>query len=91
MCNDNAKKKSQKHHHFSIHLEMLVIIQFNTWGGGGVGRWGVVREEIPSIRGQGRQQEELPHVEVRGGGQEEIPQDLKPEARGSGRKELPHA
>ena len=36
------------------------------------------REEVPRIRGQGRRWEELPHA-------------LKPEARGGGREDQPHA
>ena len=48
------------------------------------------REELPSVRGQGRRQEELPHVQGQGqrlGGDTLCP---KPEARGGGREELPH-
>ena len=47
------------------------------------------RQEIPSIRGQGRQREELPRIRGQGRWPEEIPHTPKPEARGGGREELP--
>ena len=48
------------------------------------------REEIPSVRGQGRRREELPCVRGQGrrpGGDTPRP---KPEARGGGREDQPH-
>ena len=53
---------------------------------------GGCREEIPSVRGQGRRREELPHApkpEARSGGREDLPHARMPEARGSGREEQP--
>ena len=45
------------------------------------------QEEIPSVRGQGRQREELPRIRGQGRWPEEIPHTPKPEARGGGRED----
>ena len=51
------------------------------------------REELPRVRGQGRQpggDTPRPKPEARGDGREELPHAPKPEAKGGGGEEQPH-